>query len=109
MITYLLSFSTLSFGFTKFLSSSVPCAVITHASTFDPLPKSLKIPAEMAAVTNERASSRCKTIRNKRGGQHQSVRYAYLGFNGSRAFYRGSLSLQFSVRAIKGPEGELTE
>jgi hypothetical protein len=56
--TYRFSFCTRSFGFTKFRSVSVPCAVITHASMFEPEPRSLKMPAEIAADTSSSAAAR---------------------------------------------------
>jgi hypothetical protein len=61
--TYRFSFCTRSFGLRNPRSISVPFAVITHASTFDPEPRSLKIPAEIAAVTNFRPSSLLRPCR----------------------------------------------
>lgn len=55
---YFFSFSTRSFGLTKFRSISVCVAVMTQASTLEPEPRSLKIPASMAERTSARASSR---------------------------------------------------
>ena len=55
---YVLSLAARSLGLTKLRSVSVRVAVMTHASTLDPEPRSLKIPADTAAVTSARASSR---------------------------------------------------
>ena len=56
---YMRSFCTRSLGLTMLQSISVCEAVMMHALTLELEPRSLKIPAEMAAVTSLRASSRC--------------------------------------------------
>jgi len=47
-----------------------------QASTLDPEPRSLKIPAEMAAFTRSNASSRCRA--EIRGGERRDERTSYL-------------------------------
>ena len=55
--------SGLSLGLTKFQSISVCDVVIMQVLTFNPGPRSLKIPANTALVTIAKASSLCNAIR----------------------------------------------
>lgn len=57
--TYLFSFSGLSLGISTLRSISVEVAVMMQASTLEPDPRSLNMPAKIASLTRFRASSLC--------------------------------------------------